>query len=529
MQNSILRKDDGIIQSETSSREYERRSENIFQMGVGFSKPAGQPGKLKHLPSSYDVRYNIDFGRLQVDRVQQTVFTSQVNPESNLDFARKYSNNEDYINQNLNFRINDFSRLLLGSGDLMGIKFGLQNYLAIYRKSQVDFVSDFDSLSNSYLANAYLSNKSNYTTIDVQPAISLKRAFIKKLVNRFDKNLSIDLLAKLQYYNQINESQKSFQNLNRWYKFFLPSGEVKYINRQFGDYITTYKLNYTSSTEYPTIFQIAPLVDSTNITDLFMGNSEVGASFRRQLTLSLSHVSERSQNPFSYEIKISAGQIDNRLSDSSLFDNQGRRQRFVINLDGSRFLGITGNLNKAIKIMQKPLTISLDNKSGLERIPSYINSKFVSSDVTRSISSLQLDFTVNTLLSLNAIQEMNFYRSKVRSNDVAEFKSSLYSTAFSISINCSKKTNVSSSISYNKNAISGLTSTQFAIWNASISQRFMKGNNLELKLAALDILRQNKGIVNYGNANSLSSGTINVLKQYFILTMACFPRKFGSK
>jgi hypothetical protein len=60
-----------------------------------------------------------------------------------------------------------------------------------------------------------------------------------------------------------------------------------------------------------------------------------------------------------------------------------------------------------------------------------------------------------------------------------------------------------------------------------MAYRFLPANNLELKASALDLLNQNKGIINYGSNLSFTHGTVNMLRQYFIMTLTYFPRKFG--
>ncbi len=187
VQRSTITKADGGIQSETASSVQDESYEKKIQMGVGFSKAGGQPSRRKHIPSSYDIRYNVDLGELQLDRAELMSFMSRVDPETDLHFARQYASKKNYANQQLSMKINDLNRLLFGAGDIMGIRLGLQNYLAIYRDREHNDVTDFDSSINSSIKNAYLSNKSNYTSIDVQPAISLKRVFDKKLVNRYQK------------------------------------------------------------------------------------------------------------------------------------------------------------------------------------------------------------------------------------------------------------------------------------------------------------------------------------------------------
>ena len=55
----------------------------------------------------------------------------------------------------------------------------------------------------------------------------------------------------------------------------------------------------------------------------------------------------------------------------------------------------------------------------------------------------------------------------------------------------------------------------------------MKGNQAEVKLSALDILNQNRSILNITNRNIQTFGFNNVLRQYFMLSIAYYPRKFG--
>jgi hypothetical protein len=51
----------------------------------------------------------------------------------------------------------------------------------------------------------------------------------------------------------------------------------------------------------------------------------------------------------------------------------------------------------------------------------------------------------------------------------------------------------------------------------------------ELKFAAMDILKQYKNITNSVSAYGTSTNITNGLQQYFMLTFAYYPRKFGKK
>jgi len=58
--------------------------------------------------------------------------------------------------------------------------------------------------------------------------------------------------------------------------------------------------------------------------------------------------------------------------------------------------------------------------------------------------------------------------------------------------------------------------------------RIMKQQG-ELKLAAMDILKQYRNISNSVSAYVTSTSITNGLQQYFMLTFAYYPRKFGKR
>jgi hypothetical protein len=98
-------------------------------------------------------------------------------------------------------------------------------------------------------------------------------------------------------------------------------------------------------------------------------------------------------------------------------------------------------------------------------------------------------------------------------------------------VNLTKRLMFSSNIAYNSfiTSGSGAAAYRYTIWNASMAYRFLPGNNLELKVSGLDLLNQNKGVVSYGSNLAYTHGTVNILRQYFMVTIAYYPRKFGKK
>jgi hypothetical protein len=85
----------------------------------------------------------------------------------------------------------------------------------------------------------------------------------------------------------------------------------------------------------------------------------------------------------------------------------------------------------------------------------------------------------------------------------------------------------STNLTYNRSEAGKSQAISFTIWNASLTYRFLKGNNGEVKFSALDLLKQNKGVTVSSSGNVQHFGYTNVLQQYFMLTLSYYPRKFG--
>jgi hypothetical protein len=64
------------------------------------------------------------------------------------------------------------------------------------------------------------------------------------------------------------------------------------------------------------------------------------------------------------------------------------------------------------------------------------------------------------------------------------------------------------------------------LWNAFASYRFMKQQG-ELKLSAMDLLKQYQNISNSADAYGTTTRITNGLQQFFLLTFSYYPRKFG--
>lgn len=515
-----------LLSTNNNTNSYHTNSNNI-SLDASLQRPMkigknGLSGNLK-------LQYSLEAGSNHNNQLNQTNFISLTDPSQNQFIDRTYQNNSNDSRQHLSSGFGDLSRLITGRRGLWGIRTTLQNDLYLDTHKQDNTVQDRDTSANKYVSNPYLSGTRHRTIVNELPSLNFEKSFSSTLVNRYSKTLSFSINAKAQFYHQKNTSSHSFQNITQNYQKFVPSADISYHNYQYGDFEDYYTLNFTKTSDYPTIDQLSPLTDSANLYDIRKGNLQLDPTNNNELSFNFRHFSFRSGNNFDYNLRITAGITNNYLADSSITDKLGRSTYYTVNIDGNKFLNGAIALKKAFKLGNHQIQLSYNSSASYSKNPTFINhiKNWSNIRTTRHTLRLYYNFTANFALDLQ--QGYTFYHSQQNGANNNVFKNQIRFTKVSTSYNFIKTIAIGSNITYNHSSSTGSAVTNFAIWNAQVSHRFMKGNNLEIKFSALDLLRQNTSIINYGNNNSLTHGRVNVLQQYFMLTVSYFPRKFGKK
>jgi hypothetical protein len=519
----------------TSSRQTQSADQNdqhdnvdtkslVAEAGWNHRKATGNNSRL---PEDFDLSYSLVTGSATENKSDHTVFVSDTDPSQDMKFNRTYLDNITTTSHHLIAALGDLTPWLTGNYRLRNLTMKLQNDLEVRQKNEKDDVKDLDSATGYYVPNNYLTNHSRCVIWNDLPSIDLNKRMRRSLVNRYDQSLAVDLHVQWQLYDMKNNSTHSFQDIERRYSTFVPNASVTYDNNQFGAYIDKYTLSYITVSEYPSISQLAPLVDSTDPYFIQPGNIHLKPDYKKELSFRFTHSSLHSQNIFNYDIALSAGYIQNNLSDSSVSDSLGRTTRYLVNINGYRYLNSKGTLNKAFKLNGHELQVNFRNSMNVARSPGYINSELNISHQFSNESVISIFYALVDRVSLQASERLSvFYSHQANKESSNRFQNSILGTVFSSSVKCTNRLSISSNITYNRNASTGAAATSYTIWNANAALRLMKGNNLEMKFSALDLLHQNTGIVNYGANNVLTRGTVNVLQQYFMLTLSYFPRRF---
>jgi len=476
----------------------------------------------------FNAEYSLNAYNNESERLNITEFKSFTGMASNQKFNRKYNTSSDGLRQEFNLTVPDVKRLIFGSKNYSRLNFDLTNKLVLNSDKNINRVQDLDTLTNVYKTNAYLDNQIRTNVIEETPGLKIEKSFQKSLSNRYYKSFTIRFHPKQLLISQDNKSDRSFQNLKRNYSRFAPDAGLSFYNHQYGETSRSYDLSYSTKINIPNINQLAPLTDSTNLYYLQRGNVNLKEGVQRELSFRFDSNDQRSKNTLNYYMGISAGLIANNIVDSLLIDEQNRRTVYLVNANGHKYINGYGNIRKAYKLKSSELQLSLSSNFNANRNPGYTNSIFTFSTNLNTYTNANINYTYKSYLAVAFGQSYNTSHSKQEAFNT-EYNGTNMGTTVSSSYNVTKRFTLNSNITFNKNSSSIADDINFTIWNASAVYRFLKGNNAEFKFSALDLLHQNTSVINYGNANSFTIGTQNVLKQYFMTTISYYPRQFGKK
>jgi hypothetical protein len=450
-----------------------------------------------------------------------TDFTAS-DPSQNQYYNRQYDSDYKNSAHKLSFNMPGIQPRDLA---YLGVNMYFENTVDINNNGETTRVGDLSS-TGQYVANDYLSNKTQYNTLSEKPVVGISRTYRNYLSNRYEKNLIISLLSAGEVFYQESVSGKPFQQFNESYFRFLPSASLRYTHQKEGDFYRVYSLAYYTSAIYPNLYQLAPLTDSSNVNFLHFGNPGLKPSYRQEVSMLFEHYDRSAGGADLSTFKIYAGRMNKFIGDSSSYDALGRRIHYNVNLQGHEFAGYSANLQKAFKMKENQLQVYFNSSLNYARTPAVINGDALFQNNLNTYNSLSLAYTFKTRVTISGSQSLT--TGITRQDGGVNYSYKNYTTTAGTSVIWPKGLNWNTNIRFNRSTSIYSDPINFAIWNASVAYRFLKKENAEVKFSALDLLGQNKSIINYGYNNSISTGTVNVLQQYFMFTLAYYPRMFGS-
>lgn len=499
-----------------------------FNLGLNLNRMDNNYRKFNRFSKRVNLGYKLNVVDDNGRSTNNSAFTSYVPGQDNRTYSRLYDKQDKLsVTNDITIEYPEIKKLIFGKMRLWNINVSLRAAAVLTNNKYDDRVLDFDAGLNKHILNTYLTNKRDEDIFNFKPNLGVSKGFFKQLSNRYTKSVFISATLEAQYYSYKHQATNISQNFNYKYWNMIPNISVSRMNEQHGAYSINYSLSYNSSFKYPDLFHIAPLVDSSNIWFIPKGNPAIKPQENRNLGLNFQYSSRKAKNPFSFNINAGIGNASDYITDSSFYNAAGVRTNYYTNINGFRNANLNTTVRKSIKVKQHAYQVGVRLGGFISRTPQFIEDVYRIAKNLNSNGAITIDYSFKDVVTIQAEQGIGYNESKQTGMNNNVFIARNYNTQLSGSLQLPKNLTWSSNVTYFRNSSNNQAPVNFTIWNASLTYRFLKANRGEVKCSALDLLRQNKNIINLASPNSQTFGYQNTLQQYYMITLSYFPRKFG--
>ncbi|MFZ4263256.1 hypothetical protein ACFRAE_14545 [Sphingobacterium sp. HJSM2_6] len=408
--------------------------------------------------------------------------------------------------------------------------FALANYISFDNSDKINYVKDLNG--DDIIENINLSEKSNSKVLNYEPRLEYnKRLKFIYLNGRYYYGLNLRLQTAVQFYNYRNVSSLEKRNLTQNYQTFKPQVSLDYNYSKIGLYYSYYNLSYSYTENYPDLNSIAPIYDDIN-----PGYRNFGAVGPLKKTGNHNfnfngNYSQEKQYALRSNFSASYAIVQNRFVDSIAYvENQ--QQFYVIQQhEPLQRFNFNFTISKPYLVAkEQTLTFDINAQGSAGNTIQYTNNAKQEWRVKSLHANLNLYYTVLNKFQLGLKNELHLNQRKDKNSDnlTNNFNSTSWNTGISGAYSITKKLTLNSNFN-NRSNFSNRVDNHFFIWNANATYRITKGNNLEVKVAAYDLLRQNKGFYFYNSNVEFTNGYRNILTQYYMVSLTYMPRQFGKK
>ena len=308
--------------------------------------------------------------------------------------------------------------------------------------------------------------------------------------------------------------------LSQSFQDILPNANFRY------NFSQTKNLNidYRTSTNQPSITQLQPVLDQSNINRQVIGNPDLKRSYVHNLNIRFfSSKILAGKNFFS---TLNASTTNNSIVNyDSVLPNRTILTK-PVNVNGA--YRINGSVNYGFGIKKINSRLNFGMSAGLNNNISYANG-LLNTIVTKSTGpSMTYSYILDDVIDINLTARYSY--SKTNNEVNPSLNTNFLTKVFGADMTNYLPFNIVLNQSFNYTINTGRAegfNTAVPIWNASFSKFFMKNKRAEIKMSAFDLLNKNIGINRNVSQNQIVDRSYNVISQYFLLSFTYSLQKSG--
>lgn len=401
----------------------------------------------------------------------------------------------------------------------------------------------FKNSNNTSDKNQYNKDLSgNYTQLDSVYSNNFTNNFYSETLElnyRYvNKTLNVMMGMKgepSQTYSYTEYSNGAARDVNNKVFNYSPTARLQY---NFGKK-KFLRIDYRGQTNQPSVSQLQPVKNNSNPMNMTIGNPALNPAFNNSIRMMFSTFNDStfaSINAF-----LTAQTTRNALVANSIYDTTGKQYSQTVNAAEDPY-SIFGNVMFNIPLIQKRLHFNTNTSFGLNQVYGYssrgLNANTLNSDsIPLGNLSSTHRYNAGEMISLtftNDLLEIGVRGSLKYSNTVNNLSPTIaitkdWSGGGNVMFHLPYNVGIGSDINYTtQQGYSAIAQNQL-IWNASIDKTIF--NNLGVvALKVVDILHQQKNIIQTIGDNYIQYNTYNTLPTYFLLSFTYKINQFkGAK
>ena len=308
--------------------------------------------------------------------------------------------------------------------------------------------------------------------------------------------------------------------ISKSYTDILPTARFQY---NFSRY-KNLTVNYRVFTNQPTVSQLQPVPDNSNVLNIKEGNPDLEQEYIHNIQLNYMGVNPfKNRNLFAF---FSLSRTDNKIVNADTLYSTGVKKTKPVNVDG--VYDMSGDINLGLPARALKGSFRLGSNFGYYHGIQFINN--VSNTInTFSVGPrLGIDMNPTAKIDLSLSGGLNY--NKTRYSLQPSLNNNYFSQVYDAEFNWQlpKEIFFSTDFSYtiNNQRAEGFN-TRVPLWGASVSKLFLKFNRGALKLRVNDIMNRNIGIYRSTNQNYIEDSKVNTIRRYAILTFTYSLTKTG--
>ena len=337
-------------------------------------------------------------------------------------------------------------------------------------------------------------------------------------LNQKKYNFSTGFSLQNAMLNGINTSVNT--KIKQEFKDVLPSANFQYNFSQ----TQNFNFNYRTSTNQPSLTQLQPVLDQSNINNQTIGNPNLKRTYNHNINLRFFSTKILAQRNF---FALLNAQIANNsiVNYDSILPTRQTLSK-PVNVNG--VYRINGSVNYGFGVKKLYSRFNFGFNGGYNNNVNYVNGTLNTTIIKSVGPSINYTFSLDEKMDLNisARHNYNITKNEVNAALNTNYVSRIYSTDLTNYLPGGLVLNQSLNYTINEGRAAGFN-TAVPIWNASLSKFFMKNKRAELKLSAFDLLNRNVGVSRNVSQNQIVDQSYNVINQYFLIGFTYSLQKSG--